>query len=592
MKLSNDRVAAPIVKEYYTSYFTPTAKPKLGTIDIKDIPYKPLEITGKIECPNNSCKGHYVGRHNESVEWGRCEQCGFLIWFFNPTPIQQLTLFCENFIVAMGSGTGAGKTLVNAFSLALLLYLQPGSRTVITSTSLDHIQQVVVPELKKFIPAGDLVTKNTKTWELRNGSTINFKTPRKEKVDALKGETLKRIWIVEAQAVSYEFFVEAQNRIRGLQADSLDTTQMIEEDGRKTFKSREHVGQIIVEFNVRDDSWTGEHLVFKSHTLIATKSVCRGSGAAAYKGYLRPVKAEGGDYIKDIVTFLWTPEDNPYLTTKVLNEMKTGKDKAYVDREFYADLRGKAAQVLYNFVNGFISYEELPDYHNSYEWQFVEGLDFSLSPKGDPTAYVLGIFNPKEGKLIILDGFSQRFDTFGDEVEEVKKIRAEWGYHDRRSAFFVADPSGFRTTKSLAKNIASFTQNPGYMLKRLGLRNIMPAFGGDTTLNKNSRNIEVGVDIINKSIEQGELKILDTLGSIYEKEVKKYVRREYKAGDKKSNLPIDKHNHFADALRYLVVHCYNKSGFKSFETSGFSGNSNRPTRVMNQRKIDHNGNYI
>lgn len=535
--------------------FKPTARPKF--FDFNQDIFKKWTAPKTIDCIADTCKGVKIKQFDGKLI-GRCEVCGYRATFLRPTPIQQLIIGIENKTVAALTGTGLGKTLANAYKVVTQVLVKANTHVLIAGPTTKLINETAKDEMDKFLEESDFVKKTEEEWRFTNGSTIRFVVAKRS---AIKSRSVSIIWVVEAQGVSYDFFDETSNRIR----NQSDLKRKESEDELTLGEVLEDKGQIIIEANIAPNTWLYEHILQKAHTIIATKTVGdptrkdgkKGSAIYHDQGIVPAVDKETG-IIKDLVVIFGTPEENYYLAPDRIAEMRVGKEDETNKREFYADMTKDYDEgvIFKNWRSCIIHPDELKEfapYWKNDEWFFFESMDFSVSVDQDPMAYGLFIWNPVTGHIILLEVIEQCTHSVEYEAQLIKEVRQRWAYSKERLAYFVADPAGFSTQKSLGgfDNLRSYVQD----LQEYNITGLVPANGPNSPQRVNkAHSIMKGIRNVNELIRTRKLRILSPN---YDKIKNSFDKYKYYPADHKNitkrGKPIDLHNHIPDIFRYAAM---------------------------------------
>lgn len=521
---------------------TPTTR----FIEISQENFK-LFLQKYIEC--NRCKKKVP--RPDGIWVAKCDDCGTLISFFYPTPIQQVAGKCEGNIIINVGGYGSGKTSISSNIFANMMRAIPGARMICIAQTLQQLKKSGISELKKFFHPSEIKSKTADEWILTNGGTIEFWPS--DDPEKLKSANANFIWIIEGSSPKMQLmYNEALARIRNdkgyvyeYEADgSIKQTLNKNNQWKPVIKQVKNL--LMVEANPEDGAWTN-YTAMNSHTVIHTSSV---RGLDIIKQQSKPIRHY--DIISqternvDITTILNATYDNPLLDASYMTNLraKCNSEEEY-NRIVYCDITSKSGLVFKNVIANpndyFVDVQEVPYADNI---KFVEGLDPGGSNSvNDPDAYLLFTYDTHFKKLTLIDGFKTSGLTLDECVKKIFQVRRRWGFDKRRSYCFVADNALGKSYKYDNR----FSLHTDYEL-RLATKILL----------QNDKAIDAGIKKLNAWFDNKAIKISNNFEEVrnelfnYRKvKVAKTIKGTQAVAYKESYSEYN--NHIIDAMRYVVV---------------------------------------
>ena len=526
---------------------TPTTK----FFTLKPTPTFTNPFTSELACP--SCKIEKVYKKLDKL-FGDCFICGLRVLFFMPYEAQQLAHVLQNRTVLMFSGVSSGKTTLNGWSVIEHALTTPGAAIyVLAQTREQRDKNVKDQTLRQFIDEKkDLLVQNQEQWTFHNNATIYFYTS--DDYQKLKSANATMMWLVEAQGFKVEIYFEAQQRARSQAAKTFKKDATGGVMHIKDLKTKKLVpvvledrAKILVEGNIDPNSWIRQYGVLQSHTIIGTPNTYH----FKLKDFAKPIIEEQSGEIKDIVSIIMSPFDNYYNSPKFLNELITGKPKRWVNQEVYGDLSLESGLLFPLAPKHVINPNNHYSFNNVDEWMWIEGMDFGGGKIGnDPTAYLLGKYNPITGEVLIVREYYRSGGQIHQDIEAIRQIRLDHNYDPLKSLFFVCDPAGRRSVKSDygVKDTISFYREGG-------LVNLKPAFASKGANTFTNTLVSSGVVRINEMLALGDLNISFDCVNL-NNEMANYRLKEKTLAEQIANsksLKTIGADHAIDALRYMIM---------------------------------------
>lgn len=525
-------------------WFNNDDKARFICIDNKNfIPF----FSNSITC--NECNSVVYKPKNSFIS--QCEVCKTLISFFKPSPIQLAASLSRNKILLNLGGYGSGKTTISAYILSSMMRQIPKSRIVCVAQTKQQLERTAILELEKFIHKSEFKQKKQYYWEFINGSVVEFWPS--DDAEKLKSLNVNFVWLVEA--TNYKMKLIYDQAISRIRAEN-GFIYNYDDDGNIVMKKTkkgvikpdlvDSMNMVLVEANPLDGSWTN-HLAYTAHTVIHTPNV---RGLDILKQQVHPTKGHDEDddidVNVDVACVLNATCDNPLLPASYMVDLRgTVNTQEDYDRIVYCDITSKKGLVFKDVIANEDQYFKPVNHIDLFDKDnfFVEAFDPAGSNiNNDPEAYILGLFNKRERRLVILDGYKLSGLNLTESLNNIWALRRKWGWTKQRHLLFVAD-------NALGK---SFKTNNNVSLKNdyeLGL-SVGIQLCDDKAIAAGIRQVKEWLN--NQAIifpqRFGELKNeLFTYTTFEKLVVRNNNDLKYKEEFSESN------NHLMDALRYLIV---------------------------------------
>ena len=147
-----------------------------------------------------------------SVFYGKCDQCGATVLDFVPLDHQAEYFLSDATYKLLIGGYGSGKTTIACFADAYHALTTPNGKTLITAPTLQQMRVAVLPELEKFLPPWFLKDGRPKgnppIYRLTNGHEIHvYPSDNEQKIRSIN---LTRFHIEEGSGVPKNIFDQLQ----------------------------------------------------------------------------------------------------------------------------------------------------------------------------------------------------------------------------------------------------------------------------------------------------------------------------------------------------------------------------------------------
>lgn len=445
------------------------------------------------ECPFCSAEIKVEG----NSFWGQCPACKASLIDYAPAPYQMKFHQSKAQYRLNIGGFGSGKTTMCCAELASHVLSVPNGKSLITAPKLQQVRDAVIPELEKFLPT-HLIAKKVVSpniyYKMTNGHEILVYASNDE--ENLRSLNLTAFYIEEASNVDYKVFTQLQARLRNKAAVIYD------DFGNEI----DYAFMGLVSTNP-DDGWVRSEFLLRSGKIFTSASLDR-----KIYDQIR-VKTPEQEYH----SFLSSSRDNSHLPKRFITTLCIGKTSSWIRKYIDCYLDAKEGAVYPDFNSALVEPFAVPK-----RWLRMVGFD-----KGwrDETAATVGAIDPKTAIIYINEEYYVKEQPISYHAEHIVKMLE--GYELYRS--IQADPTVRNRTDLEGETYAS------YFLQKSGLY-----------LEPGNNNIMAGIEKVRDYIYTGKLKIFNNLENLKD-EAGKYVYQETK------ELPVDKHNHLLDTLRYLVA---------------------------------------
>jgi PBSX family phage terminase large subunit len=439
----------------------------------------------------------------DNVFYGKCDKCSATIIDYEPLPHQQ-AFHASNARYRMNiGGFGSGKTTAVSAEFASAALSIPNGRGVIVAVTTDQVINTVIPELDKFIPPWFIEQKRMKPYpyyKLTNGHEIMvYPSDDQQKIRSLN---LTEWYIEEASGVDYAIFDILTTRLRNKAAVVRDERgKVVGFQGRGMISTNPENG------------WIKDDFLLKSGKVFASPSI----DLSVYKPLMKRKER-----INDYHTFISSTRDNHYLHSGYIQSTIAGKSQAWVRKYIDCYLDFKDGVVYPDFNKNLVEPFAVPK-----EWKRVFGFDPGFN---DPTAFVAGAIDPKDGTLYIYKEYKVPEQPISYHAAQLKPLVEGFD-----KVFPIqADPSVRKRNDRDGTAYAQYFKNISGLILEPGNNDIL-----------------YGIEKMRDYMFAGKLKFFNDLEALVD-EASRYMYASRTATNT-NDKPIDKNNHLMDALRYVVA---------------------------------------
>lgn len=443
--------------------------------------------------------GHGEVRVDNSVYYGRCDQCSATLIDYKPAPHQESFHNSNSPYRMLVGGFASGKTTAGVAEDVRHCMTTPYARLLITAPTLQQVKEAILPELEKFIPPWFLENGKPKgnppVYNFINGAQILvYASDDEQKIRSLN---LTAFHIEEASGVKFEIFQQLQTRLRNPAAVVRD------QDGREV--AWKFMG--IISTNP-EDTWIKDEFLLKSKRLVGSESV-----DTSLYDYLM-----ASERVEQYETFISTSFDNVNLPPGTIERISAGRPERWKRKYLYSILDAKDGLVYQEMPQHYIEPFHIPD-----DWLRVGGFDPGMS---DPTAVVIAAIDPSSNIIYVYDEYYQTDQPIGYHAKELSpRVKPHRFLYP-----IQADPSVKRRSNETGRSYKDyFKAVSGILLKEA------------------NNDLLYGIEKVKNYLYEGRLKIFNNLES-FKIEASKYAFGK----NNKTDKPNDKDNHLMDALRYMI----------------------------------------
>lgn len=371
-------------------------------------------------------------------------------------------------------GAGSGKSVFIAQKIILKAIKSKRKILIIrkvAATLKDSCFDLIISTLSKLnILTKCIVNKSTYTITLFNGSQILFKgLDDNEKIKSITN--ISDIWIEEATELTLDDYTQLDLRLRASISDL----------------------QMYLSFNpVSKTNW-------------------------CYKTFF--------EQSTDAFILHTTYKDNSFLPPDYVQALEQMKDTNYTYYKIYA-LGEFATLDKLVFTNWKEQEFNVEDLIKTSKYKTIIGLDFGWN---DPTALIVGLADPKEKVLYLIDEYKGSYKTY----PEIAQIIKSKGYEKDKIIAESARPEGIEE------------------IKRNGIKKIEPV---------SKTKINDGI----QKLQEYTIFILPELQETIT-EFQNYTWKKDKKTNEYIDEAIDDFNHIIDALRYGMTQVDTKQAFKALD---------------------------
>ena len=445
---------------------------------------KPFE---KKTCQN--CKiGFYTIEGDCGDWWAKCNECGALLFCYNPMDHQAQFHADRHKYKAFFGGYGSAKTSTCAAELIKLTLNTPNGTSLVGAATLPQLEQTAKKDLMSmFHPsliANYSIQKNY--IDLVNGHRILFRPLDSE--GKARSLNLCFIWIEEASEVSFDYIVQLQTRMRN---HATKKHQMI-------LSSNPDLGHVRSEFLLKADKIYGSE-----------------------RNYHVPDEEKN----PNISVHIASTRLNKYLPADYYQSTAHGKPNWWIERYLNASFDYAEGAVYQDFGDHIVKPFEIPQ-----SWDRLGGGDFGIR---DSTVLLMGAIDPDEGTVYIYDEYYKNNLPVPEHAKRMKEMVQKVPYGKLRA--LVGDPAGKRKNINDMRSIFDHYAEYGLWFK-----------DGDNRIDSGIAKVQAYFSLGRLKI------FSSCANTIREGLNYKYKPEELDSKKNPDNKPIDKDNHAMDSLRYLV----------------------------------------
>lgn len=436
-----------------------------------------------------------MGENDNSSEWWvKCDDCGHLVFCYEPMP-HQLRFHQDQAKFKMyAGGYGSAKTSTGCAEFLMLAFSTPNGRGLVGAHTIPQLDQTARKQVMEMLPS-ELIRHNDKTAKiitLTNGYEIMFKSFDDEQ--KLRSLNLCHVYMEEANGTDFSIFTQLQTRLRHHATDR---------------------HKIIMSTNP-DGNWVKTEVLLKAERIYGASEI-----------YDRPA----ADRNPNITVHIARTDMNTYLPPTYIQDIMVGKPEHWINRYLKGSFLNAEGMVYPNFNQNIVrdlAYEDIVYNIQHNGWQVIGGADFGII---DNTVLLQAAIDPVTGTVYLYDEYVKNRVSVGTHAAEMKRRLAHIPVGGLLK--LMGDPSGAKRNISDMKSVFNHYQEHGIYFQKANNR------------------IDAGIMKVYSYLEMGNLKILPHLEQTIA-EAAKYMYKQTEIGEEVNETPIDVNNHTMDALRYLI----------------------------------------
>ena len=439
--------------------------------------------------------GTMIETDNSCEWWVRCDDCGHLVFCYEPMPHQQRFHSDSAKFKLYGGGYGSAKTSTGCAEMLMLAMTTPNGVGLVGAHTYPQLEQTAKKQILDMLPS-ELIRhydKQRNILTLTNGYIIMFKSFDDEQ--KLRSLNLCHAYIEEANGTDFSIFTQLQTRLRH-------------------HATNDH--KIIMSTNP-DNNWVKTEILLKADKIYGSKET-----------YRRPVE----DRNPNISVHIARTDMNTYLPPNYIEDIKVGKSSHWIARYLEGSFTNASGMVYPNFEQNIVNdvdYDTIVHNVQHKGWQVIGSGDFGLL---DDTVLLLAAIDPVYGDVYVYDEYVRNRVSIGVHAAEMKKRMAHIPIGGLLK--LVGDPSGAKRSQTDLKTIFNHYQEHGVYFQ------------------KGNNKIDAGIQKVYSYLEMGKLKILPHLTHLI-KEAANYIYKPVEEGKEIDEKPVGGKDHCLDGLRYMVV---------------------------------------
>lgn len=441
--------------------------------------------------------GIMIETDNASEWWVKCDDCGHLVFCYEPMPHQLRFHMDPSKFKMYGGGYGSAKTSTGCAEFLMLVFNTPRGRGLVGAHTYPQLEQTAKKQIIDMLPS-ELIRKYNQQDNiitLTNGYEILFRSFDNEQ--KLRSLNLCHVYMEEANGTEYSIFTQLQTRLRHHATD-------------------DH--RIIMSTNP-DGNWVKTEILLKADRIYGAKEV-----------YARPVE----DRNPNISVHIARTDMNTFLPKTYINDIKVGKPEHWIRKYLEGSFMQAEGMVYPNFEkaivrDGSITREDIIHNIQTKGWRVMGGSDFGIL---DPTVLLQAAIDPTDGTVYLYDEYVRNRVSIGTHAKEMKHRLQHIPIGGLLK--LMGDPSGAKRSQTDMKSIFNHYQEYGIYFQ------------------KGNNRIDAGIMKVYSYLEMEKLKVLPSLVDTI-KEASEYMYKPTELGEKADEKPQDIKNHTMDALRYLVA---------------------------------------
>lgn len=442
-----------------------------------------------LKTPCSHCRVGQFKEDNKTGDWWlSCNECGSLMFCYNPMPHQ--AIFHEDYhkFKMFAGGYGSAKTSTCAADMIKLTLETPNGTSLIGAATQPQLEQTAKKDFMSMLHPDliDNYSVQKNYLDLINGHRILFR-PLDDEGKA-KSLNLCFIWIEEASEVNFNYIVQLQTRLRN---HATDRHQML-------LSTNPDLGHVRTEFLLKADKIYGSD---------------------------RPYYVSEEDKNPNIAVHIAATHLNIYLPPDYYDTTAASKPKWWIERYLNASFDFAEGAVYQDFREHIVQPFPIPD-----NWERLGGGDFGIR---DHTVLLMGAIDPDTGIVYVYDEYYKNGLTVPQHAAGMKELLEDFPVGALRS--LVGDPSGKRRNINDLTSLFDHYREYGIFFKE-----------GNNRIEPGIAKVQAYFGLAKLKIFE------TCQNTIREGMNYKYKPQEMDSSKALDEKPMDKDNHAMDSLRYLV----------------------------------------
>jgi hypothetical protein len=457
--------------------------------------------------------------------------------------LQDQFLQQRNKVQMFGGGFGNGKTTAVVAKTLLIAKDYPGCNILIARATLPKLNDTIRKEMRYWIPEAwieraPMPEKDSTTWLLKNGTTINFRyiaqqgKSTEQSSSNLLSATYDLIVIdqIEDPEIIYKDFLDLFGRLRGQTAYIGDDASMPATGPRWLFITANPTG-----------NWVYTKLVrplhqYKQHGIIADNLLYDPETSKPLLSLVEgPTHSNSDNLPADFIKGLEISYKGQMRQRFLMGKWGGYEGLVYPAYDSTIHLIQHANMLYY--------LKQLQE--NGFKIDWLEGYDHGLAVQA---CYLLAFIDP-QGAICVIDGIYEKEWVIAKISREITSLRRKYiGVWDER---IWADPAIFRRGAG-SKDIVGKTTAEIFAECNIAMRR----GNNDITsgVQKVSEYLEVHEGVVNPftGAERAPMIYFSTNVGFVEDEITQYSWKKDPVTQEPIDVPVGRNDHAVDTIKYML----------------------------------------
>lgn len=457
--------------------------------------------------------------------------------------LQDQFLRLRNKVQMFGGGFGNGKTTAVVAKTLLIAKDYPGSNILIARATLPKLNDTIRKEMRYWIPdawieKAPMPEKDSTTWVLKNGTTINFRyisqqgKSTEQSSSNLLSATYDLVVIdqIEDPEIIYKDFLDLFGRLRGQTSYIGDDATMPTSGPRWMFITANPTGNWVYSKLVRPYHQYVKHGVISDNLLFDPKT--EKSLFSLVEG---PTHSNIDNLPEDFINGLEISYKGQMRERYLLGKWGGYEGLVYPAYDSTMHLVQHTSMLYY--------LKQLREHGFKVDW--LEGYDHGLAVQA---CYLLAFIDP-QGAICIVDGLYEKEWPVSKISAQITALRRQYiGMWDE---IIWADPAIFKRGAGSADIVGKTT---AALFDECGIR--MRRGNNDITsgVQKVSAYLEVNEGAVNPFTgkERAPMMYFSTQVSFLEDEITQYSWKKDSITQEPIDVPVDRNDHGMDTIKYML----------------------------------------